>query len=128
MFIDVPDVPDARCKRSTQAAILARLPSHRALSSDQGYTLSRTLERARRRLRSQRSRMHSDSQTASFTDIEYHPDVLSERTLSKRRNKQKWSKTFEVPGFDEIDAAFEFLRNESIRSMTTSISVKRRYR
>ncbi|XP_067673750.1 transmembrane channel-like protein 7 isoform X2 [Haliotis asinina] len=125
VFVDLADDNDLRWKRCPQAAILSRLPSHRALSSDQGYTLSRTLERARRRRRSNRA--PSQGRT-SVTDTESHPDAVAERTLTKRKSGRKSSKNYEVPGVDEVDSGSEFLRKESIRSMTASLAVKRKYR
>ncbi|XP_046366609.2 transmembrane channel-like protein 7 isoform X3 [Haliotis rufescens] len=125
VFVDV-DENDLRWRRCPQAAILSRLPSHRALSSDQGYTLSRTLEKARRRRRS--TRAQSDGGRPSVMDIESHPDVISERTLTKRKSRRKSSKGYEVPVLDEVDGDSEFLRKESVRSMTASLAVKRKYR
>ncbi|ESO89008.1 hypothetical protein LOTGIDRAFT_228950 [Lottia gigantea] len=100
-----------------QAAIVSRLPSHRAYCCDGGYTLTRTLAKKRKSRKSQRG---GDGVSNSGT--------LVSQSVSRTLGRQLTLNRSGIELFDdEIDYLSPEEQRESLRSMVAKLSVKRKF-
>ncbi|XP_050394549.1 transmembrane channel-like protein 7 isoform X3 [Patella vulgata] len=104
-----------------QADIIARLPSHRAMASDAGYTLSRTLARKRKSRNSRKTQNGEDGQSGSET-------LKSTSALAGHLTGQLSLNRSEITSLvDEIDGMTPLQHRDRIRAMVATISIKRKY-
>ena len=111
-FTDVFQDDDPDWKRTTRAAIFDRLPSHQALASDEGITLSRTWRR-RKQTQQRPAETEVDGPSCSYAA----PSGSVDR-------KKRYDASFS----SDHDSSFHTLKKRSsVKSMTARMAVRRKY-
>ncbi|XP_045213261.2 transmembrane channel-like protein 7 isoform X2 [Mercenaria mercenaria] len=116
------DETDLRWRRSSHAAISAMLPSHNAFHSDTGLTLTRKITDPQRRKSIAQRRKSVAAITREVVSSSYTDQISRASTIRQLLMGMSTVDAW-ILGYEDHEQTIE-----SIRSMTATISVKRKYR